>query len=263
MTDNIDTQTCGPEHEESVFRFRRFSVINRRSAMKVNTDGVLLGAAMTLEGNERQLLDIGTGTGTIALMAAQRLSELRTEENLPDKFVVTGIDIDPDSAAEAEENFRRSCWKDRLTAIHASLNDFSASCDADTRFDMIFSNPPYYGGDLKAPDPRRCNARHAGSLSWTDIIGFAAEYLSENGHLSLILPSDQKNDLNRHAASCGLYMFRLVYIRTVPRKNPKRILAEFSRKLTRTPQEETISIQEAGTWSENYRSLLSDFLINL
>ena len=280
-TDSSDTDTRSPAtanaaSEETVFRFKRFSVINRRSAMKVNTDGVLLGAAMSFSGKERRLLDIGTGTGTIALMAAQRLSDLAENHN-PDMadFRITGIDIDGDSATEADENFRRSDWKDKLTAVHASLKDFEMAIEGnlsaggnpsgedEARFDMIFSNPPYYGGDMKAPDPRRCHARHSESLSWGDIITFAQKYLSEDGRLALILPSEERTALTRTAATDGLYLSRLINIKTVPRKKPKRILAEFSRKRTGTIQEETISIQDAGTWSEDYRSLLSDFLISL
>lgn len=280
-TDTPDTDTCSQEaedaaSEETVFRFKRFSVINRRSAMKVNTDGVLLGAAMSLSGKERRLLDIGTGTGTIALMAAQRLSELTGNHNPASAdFRITGIDIDEDSAAEADENFRRSDWKDTLAAVHASLKDFEMSIEdsfsaegntsgkAGARFDMIFSNPPYYGGDLKAPDPRRCHARHSESLSWGDIITFAQKYLSKDGRLALILPSEERTALTRTAAADGLYLSRLINIKTVPRKKPKRILTEFSRKRPGTLQEETISIQEAGTWSEDYRSLLSNFLTSL
>lgn len=264
--------------ESSVFRFKRFEVVNRRSAMKVNTDGVLLGAAMTITGKEQRLLDIGTGTGTIALMAAQRLSDARAS------FSITGIDIDTDSAAEAAENFSRSPWSDCLKAINVSLDSFkpagtrSAARQYATQedaqdgiqedaqdgiFDLIFSNPPYYSGDLKAPDERRCNARHSESLSWADIADFASIYLTADGRLSLILPADQRNAVTRYAASEGLYLNRAIMIRTVPRKIPKRAILEFTRTLTRNPLEESLSIQEAGTWTPMYRSLLSDFLINL
>lgn len=266
--------------ETSVFRFKRFEVVNRRSAMKVNTDGVLLGAAMTIKGTEKSLLDIGTGTGTIALMAAQRLSDARAS------FSITGIDIDPDSAAEAAENFSRSPWSDCLEAINVSLDSFKpvrkqaaarqhapqegaqdgiqeGAQDESGIFDLIFSNPPYYSGELKAPDERRCNARHSESLSWADITDFASRHLKKDGRLALVLPADQRNAVTRYAAAAGLYLFRAIMVRTVPRKMPKRAILEFSRTLTRNPVEESLSIQEAGTWTLTYRSLLSDFLINL
>lgn len=265
--------------QTSVFRFKKFEVVNRKSAMKVNTDGVLLGAAMTIKGTEKRLLDIGTGTGAIALMAAQRLSEAREGLGLTEKdrpFSVTGIDIDRDSAGEAAENFARSPWHNCLEAINVPLESFSpethfhpagtGSEAADTAgeiFDLIFSNPPYYTGDLKAPDERRCNARHSGSLSWAEIADFAARYLKKDGCLSIILPADQRNAVTRYAASEGLYLSRAIMIRTVPHKVPKRAILEFSRALTREPHEESLSIQEAGTWTQMYRSLLSEFLINL
>lgn len=267
--------------ETSVFRFRRFEVYNRKSAMKVNTDGVLLGAAMTIKGTDERLLDIGTGTGTIALMAAQRLSDTRAglgfkEEDRP--FSVIGIDIDLDSAAEAAENFSRSPWSSCLEARNLSLGSFSPDLHLHTSgsaaaaedipcrdgiFDLIFSNPPYYSGELRAPDERRCNARHSESLSFAEIADFSARYLKRDGRLSIIIPADQKTAITRYAASDGLHLFRAVLVRTVPSKAPKRAILEFSRTLTRSPQEEYLSIQEAGTWTQTYRSLLSGFLINL
>lgn len=234
------------------FRFKRFTVRNRLSAMKVNTDGVLLGASMTVSGKAASLLDIGTGTGTIALMASQRMSAVSG------KFMVTGIDIDPGSAAEAEENFRDSPWSDSLQAVCSSLSLY-ASGHRDTETDHIFSNPPYYGGDLKSPDARRCNARHADSLSWAEIVDFAEKSLSGHGHLSLILPADQETMLTRYAAARGLYPFRILRIRTVPRKMPGRIVAEFSRARTEVAFS-TLTIQEAGAYTPEYRSLLHDFL---
>ena len=256
--------------ETSVFRFKRFEVVNRRSAMKVNTDGVLLGAAMTIKGTEKSLLDIGTGTGTIALMAAQRLSDARAS------FSITGIDIDPDSAAEAAENFSRSPWSDCLEAINVSLDSFkpvrkqaAARQHApqegaqDGIQEGAQDDPPYYSGELKAPDERRCNARHSESLSWADITDFASRHLKKDGRLALVLPADQRNAVTRYAAAAGLYLFRAIMVRTVPRKMPKRAILEFSRTLTRNPVEESLSIQETGTWTPTYRSLLSDFLINL
>ena len=138
------------------FRFKRFNVVNQRSAMKVNTDGVLLGAAMTISPEARCLLDVGTGTGTIALMAAQRMSDLALQEQIQ----VNAIDIDEPSATEAAENFRNSPWATLLNVRLTSLDDYSASLDPQVRFDHIFSNPPYFDDSLQAPDQRRNDSRH-------------------------------------------------------------------------------------------------------
>ena len=145
----------------SVFRFKRFEVRNERSSMKVNTDGVLLGAAMGLDVSDRRLLDVGTGTGTIALGA---------------ECVIDAIDIDQASAEEAAENFSASPWPDMLRASHISLDGFAAACG--DGFDLIFSNPPYFDGSLKNPDARKSAARHSLSLSYRELIAFAADRLA-------------------------------------------------------------------------------------
>ena len=163
-----------------VFRFKKFNVVNERSAMKVNTDGVLLGAAMTLSADDLRLLDIGTGTGTIALMAAQRLDDLRRrsfaavqDDNRgdaqddsrgnaqDDKIHIDAIDIDEPSASEARMNFEQSPWAANLRAHNLSLDDFAAELNAqgqeraEVKYDLIFSNPPYFEDSLIAPDERK------------------------------------------------------------------------------------------------------------
>ena len=212
--------------------------------MKVNTDGVLLGAAMTIPAHAALMLDIGTGTGTIALMAAQRH---------PDASI-HAIDIDEASALEAAQNFKESPWSVRLTAFHSALADFHPDC----RYDHIFSNPPYYDDSLVNPDAREGEARHSLSLSYRHILAFAAEHLQKEGTLSLILPADIEKTLLRQAGSYGLYPFRLLRIRTTPRKKPSRLIAEFSFKKA-APEEELLTIQESGKYTQEYISLTDDF----
>ena len=137
----------------SEFRFKKFSVRNDLSAMKVNTDGVLLGAAVPLGALPGRILDVGTGTGCIALIVAQRLADTGAEG-----FEIVGIDIDEPSAREAAANFAASPWAANLSAVHCPLRDFGGrGC-----WDLIVSNPPYYASDLQAPEFRRNAARHAG-----------------------------------------------------------------------------------------------------
>lgn len=254
------------------FRFRRFTVSNERSAMKVNTDGVLLGASMTLLPNDRYLLDIGTGTGTVALMAAQRLADLKSTEAesgaqiLYKDFWITGIDIDKDSADEAALNFSSSPWASGLHAVNKSVQDYCSPSYGrsifytDFHFDAIFSNPPYFESSLKAPDERRRNARHADTLSYRDIFSVARSLLKNTGRISLILPAEQETDAVRDAAASGFYPFRIISVRTVPRKAPSRVIMEFSR-FRETVTREELAIQEKGTYTEQYRSLVKDFLL--
>ena len=255
-----------------VFRFKKFEVVNERSAMKVNTDGVLLGAAMTILPSDRTMLDVGTGTGTIALMAAQRLSSAILNSSsviLNSSSVILNevknpridaIDIDEASASEASANFIKSPWSAILRAHHLPLEEFAAS--AETVYDLIFSNPPYFEDSLTAPDERKSTARHTSDgLSYRDIFEFAKDRLSENGRVSLVLPADQEAALTRYARMCGLYLFRILRVRTVPRKAPSRIIAEFSITRCAELSEELLTIQDEGKYTQEYLSLTGDFYL--
>lgn len=227
--------------------------------MKVNTDGVLLGASMTIRHSDRYLLDIGTGTGTIALMAAQRLDGMQAEDSSAQR--ISAIDIDEASATEAAANFSKSPWADNLQAFHSSLEEFSAAV-GDIKYDLIFSNPPYFEASLNAPEERRNNARHTSTgLSYREILDFASQYLAEEGRVSLVLPSDTENPLCRHARMNGLHLYRILRIRTVPRKQPSRIIAEFSRTRTDIPEDIVLTIQNEGKYTQEYLSLMQDFYL--
>ena len=255
-----------------VFQFKRFNVMNERSAMKVNTDGVLLGAAMTIRPDDRRLLDIGTGTGTIALMAAQRALGIpgQAGDDKPvtgDDEPVTGgdvmidaIDIDEPSATEAAENFKASPWSDHLHVHNLSLQEFAET--GSEKYDLIFSNPPYFEDSLTAPDERKSTARHTSDgLSYRDIFEFAAERLTCCGRVALVLPADQEAPLCRYARMCGLHLFRILRIRTVERKAPIRIIAEFSRERCQTPSDGILTIMNKGKYTQEYLSLTHDFYL--
>ena len=282
------------EKSANIFRFKQFCVVNERSAMKVNTDGVLLGALMTILPEDRNLLDIGTGTGTIALMAAQRVLGIPDQvgddgvvaENegvvagncILGGVVIDAIDIDEPSATEAAVNFRSSPWSDILHAHHASLDDFasliSESCvpavpgsgespsGSCPEYDLIFSNPPYFDNALQAPEERRNAARHtATGLSYREILDFAAEHLTSTGRVAMVLPADTEHDLTRHARMSGLHLHKITRIRTVPRKAPSRIVAEFSRQLTTSPADTILTIQDGGQYTQEYLDLMHEFYL--
>ena len=231
--------------------------------MKVNTDGVLLGASMTLRSSDRFLLDIGTGTGTIALIATQRLADsVKPEASMARQDVrIDAIDIDKASAVEAAANFRNSPWSESLQAFHASLDGYTAMA-RDREYDLIFSNPPYFEDSMNAPEERRNNARHTSTgLSYREILDFATSHLSAGGRVSLVLPAETENALCRHARMNGLHLFRIVRVRTVPRKAPSRIIAEFSRIRIDSPEDVVLTIQNEGKYTEEYLSLMHELYL--
>ena len=252
----------------SVFRFKRFSVRNERSAMKVNTDGVLLGAATTVLPNDRRVLDVGTGTGTVALMIAQRLE---TECSGAD-WHIQGIDIDTPSAEEAAENFDQSPWRDHLESVNIGLAAFKEA-NSGACYDLIVSNPPYYDNSLQAPEARRNTARHTGDpedpagaepLSYREILEYASEVLSEYGRVSMILPSDQEKALFRHARMCGFVPWKILRIRTADRKPVSRLIVQFGRKgkFGDSPQEELLTLlNERGRRTSQQVSLVTDYYL--
>lgn len=243
-----------------IFRFKKFSVVNERSAMKVNTDGVLLGAAMTLNARMKKALDIGTGTGTIALMAAQRLSDGFSDTSR--ELTIDAIDIDDVSVEEASVNFAESPWQDMLKAHHVSLEAFDVNLGEDAEYDLIFSNPPYFESSLPAPEERRCVARHSDTgLSYREILDFASRRLSEEGVVSFVLPADLETGLMRHARMNGLFPFRILRVRTVQRKVPSRIIVEFSRHRCENVSEEMLTIQNRGKYTQEYLSLTCEFYL--
>ncbi|MBR5299487.1 MAG: methyltransferase [Bacteroidales bacterium] len=238
-----------------VFRFKKFEVVNERSAMKVNTDGVLLGAAVTIMPDDRNFLDIGTGTGTIALMVAQR-----SFADAHDGIRIDAIDIDEPSASEAAMNFAQSPWAESLKAHNMSLDEFASS--SESPYDLIFSNPPYFEDSLTAPDERKSTARHTSDgLSYRDIFDFASDRLTQNGRVSFVLPADQEAALCRYARMSGFHLFRILRIRTVPRKSPTRIIAEFARERCEHPSDTILTIQDEGKYTQEYLSLTHDFYL--
>ena len=158
------------------FAFKQFTVRHDRCAMKVGTDGVLLGAWTDLS-HSRRILDIGTGTGLIALMLAQRCMDAR----------ITAIDLDSAAVEQAQENIQASPWKDRIEALQQDICTYHPN----GTFDTIVSNPPYFIDSLKCPDGQRSTARHTDTLDADRLIGKVSELLTSDGRFSIILPAEQ------------------------------------------------------------------------
>lgn len=205
-------------------RFKQFSVDDGRCAMKVGTDGILLGAWVSCEG-ARKLLDIGTGSGLIALMAAQRCAAGGDR-----RFNITAIDIDAAAAGQAAENFAASPWAGQLTALPLSLDAFLAE-GHDGEFDVIVSNPPYYiaGKSIIPAGEARSAARRDADLSLDDIVRAAAALLAPQGRLALILPTAREADLLASMEKYGFSATRICLVKTTERKEPSRVLVEIGR----------------------------------
>lgn len=223
----------------SFFSFRQFSISQDRCAMKVGTDGVLLGA--WAPGGQR-ILDVGTGTSLIALMMAQRF---------PTSHVV-GIDVDDEACLQAVENVENSPFSDRVKIVKSSLQEFLV----EESFDAIVSNPPYFVNSLKNPDARRTLARHTDSLSFDDLFRGVGRLLSEYGVFSIIIPTDALEQMLLNACHYGFYVSRQVAVKTVERKLPKRCLISFRRQPTECVVEEI----KVMTDSEGNRSTWFDAL---
>lgn len=231
------------------FTFKRFSVSQMRSAMKVGTDGVLLGAWAHFTPEHRRILDVGTGTGLIALMAAQRTEAWGAE--------VVAVEIDAPSAEDARENFARSEWDERLSLVECAVQEFCP----DEKFDHIISNPPYFVDSLLSPDASRTAARHTTSLSFDELALASARLLNPEGVLSLVLPYDAVADMTLAAARAGLFLVRREDVRSKQNAAPLRSLLEFGFEPQPTLRtNHTIHIS-GGDYSEEYRSLTKDFYL--
>ncbi|MCK9629557.1 MAG: methyltransferase [Bacteroidales bacterium] len=256
----------------SHFNFKKFTVRQESSAMKVNTDAVMLGAwaRITTEKDTVTMLDVGTGTGVIALMLAQRLNDAGY------KFNITGIDPDHASYMESVVNFENSPWRDKLNAKEITLQSLAKE-EPKEKYDMIVSNPPFFTASLKAPAIRRTLSRHNDTLPFRDIIVASRTLLRTGGHLSLILPTEEAAQFMRDVKGLAtvkesaLFLTRICSVRTMAHKPVKRVLMEFEKlpeevSLTDIGGciEEAFSIYEADgvTKSWKYRNLTGDFYLD-
>jgi len=194
------------------FNFKQFSVQQNLCSMKVGTDGVLLGA-WTNTDNANRILDIGTGTGLIALMLAQRSDA-----------IITAVDAEANAYEQAKINFEASPWTNRLQLVHSKIQDFHS----DNLFDLIVSNPPYFTGYYSSDDTSRDIARSADILlPYEELVSTSKKLLTANGRLSLILPADQQDKIITIANQNGLALSRLTLVKTKNTKDAKRVLLEF------------------------------------
>lgn len=229
---------------ESVFHFKRFTVNQDRCAMKVGTDGVLLGAWVKT-GDVNKVLDIGTGTGLIALMIAQKSDAS-----------VDAIDIDRPAFEQATQNARISPWSERIRVIHSSLQDFKPGY----RYDLIVSNPPYFIDSYAASGEARNLARSASaSLSYDELLNGVVRLLNITGRFCVILPYKEGLFFREKAEQSGLFCNKLVNVKTGKDKPYKRVLMEFSRREEELSEVELVIHFDNRNFTEEYKSLTGDY----
>lgn len=230
------------------FRFKQFTVYHDRCAMKVGTDGVLLGAWTSLE-NANKILDIGSGSGLISLMIAQRNSNA----------FIHAIDIDPDAIEQTRINIENSPFLDRISCECISLVDYTRNNTM--KYDLIVSNPPFFIDSLKSPDNKRSIARHTDTLMVEDLVRNAAILLANNGRISLIYPIEYKKSLIRLATENALFVTSITYVYSTPTSKPKRILIELSKE-DRGAEEDNLIVEiDRHVYSDQFVELLRDFYL--
>lgn len=232
----------------SYFKFKHFTIEQSDCAMKVGTDGCLLGGWFACE-ESRRILDIGCGTGLISIMAAQRCDA-----------TITGVEIDNKAALQARRNADASPWGRRIEITNRNLLEYTTNA----RFDTIVSNPPYFVNSLKCDDTSRTLARHSDSLDCRSFFGKCVELLDDGGRVSIIIPCDIMDEWKAAAAELGLYPTRITMVKTTPRKVPKRALIEFRLNAQNTIKENTLILETSpGEYSDDAKRILENFYLKL
>jgi tRNA1Val (adenine37-N6)-methyltransferase len=232
----------------SVFHFKQFSVNQSGCAMKVNTDGVLLGA-LAAHANPQQVLDVGTGTGVIALMLAQRFAQVR----------IDAVEIDGDAAQTARNNFASSAYHSRLQLYSQSFQSLFNE-QPEKRYDLIVSNPPFYINALASPGAAKAQAKHASHHFFEQLIAGCAAQIRENGQLWLILPVDTAALVKQIAQGQWLNLVKIIFIQSFVHSQPHREILVFSPAQTETIYQRLVIYNEAKVYSKDYQELLKAFL---
>ena len=226
-----------------MFRFKKFSIEQDLCAMKVGTDGVLLGAWASIPLSvtpHPTVLDVGTGTGLVALMMAQRYPESS----------VTGIDIDDGAVCQAARNVSSSPFADRISIIKKAVQEYEGA------FDAVVSNPPFFDKSLKTPNALRNMARHTDTLSYGELMQSAHRLLKDDGELSVVVPFDYRKRMEDEATFMGFFPSRILAVRTTPNQSARRYLLAFRKHSCKR----SFEIMTIG--DESYHMMTCDFYLN-
>ena len=231
------------------FQFKQFSIEDDQSTMKVGTDAVLLGSWIHLE-DEKSILEIGTGSGIISLMLAQRTSAQ-----------IQAIDIDEKSVIQAIHNFQKSPWASQIKVKHCSLSDFTKS--ESKKFDLIVSNPPFFINSLKSPFKNKNRSKHTDELTYEELAHGIANLLTPKGKASLILPYTESKHFIDIALIENIYLNKQLKIKPKDSKKINRVLVEFSFNKSELEENEIYLREENNEFSEAYKTLSKNYYLNL
>ena len=235
-----------------MFSFKQFSIQQDRCAMKIGTDGVLLGAWTPIKNNPFSILDIGTGTGIIALMLAQRSNAEQ----------IDALEINEEAYEQSVDNFENSPWSDRLFCFHAGLDEFVE--EPEDEYDLIISNPPFYTEDYKSNNEQRDLARFADAMPFEDLIEAADLLLSENGTFAVIIPFKEEENFLALAAAYELFPLKITHVKGTPTTEIKRSLLAFSRnESVNFPIDELIIETSRHQYTPEYIELTKDFYLKM
>ncbi len=236
----------------SVFQFKQFSVNQDQTAMKIGTDGVLLGAWTTIENNPKAILDIGTGTGIIALMLAQRSNAEQ----------IDAFEIDESAYEQAVENFENSPWSDRLFCFHAGLDEFLE--EPEDEYDLIVSNPPFFSEDFRSENEQRDLARFQEAMPFEDLVEAADLLLSENGIFSVIIPFHEEDRFIELCAEVELFPIKITRVKGAQNTKIIRSLLAFKRfELAVLTADELVIEISRHEYTPEYISLTKDFYLKM
>ena len=236
------------------FKFKEFTVQQDRAAMKIGTDAVLLGAWCSLDNYPDSILDIGSGTGVISLMLAQRC----------DAMTIDAVELDENAYEQSVSNFEDSDWGDRLYCYNASFQEFSDEIsDEEETYDLIVSNPPFYTDDFKTRDASRNKARFTSSLSFEALIIGVSRILSEKGVFSVVIPFKEETNFIALAKENNLFLNRLCWVKGHETSEIKRTLMEFSFHEIELKQESLVIETARHNYTEAYIELTKDFYLKM
>ncbi len=233
------------------FEFKQFTIQQDRCAMKIGTDGVLLGAWVPIGGSESSILDIGTGTGIIALMAAQR----------SDAEIIDAIEIDAEAYEQAVDNFESSSWGDRLFCYHASFQEFVE--EMDDQYDLLISNPPFYAEDYKTSNKQRDIARFQGSLPFEHLLVGASKLMSDHGKFAIILPYKEEEKIIKLAKQVSLYALKITRVKGNPTSKIIRSMVLFGFDQAVPQTDELIIENSRHQYTDAYIDLTQGFYLKM